>query len=578
MCYKCFEFEAEDTASLVKEFSSIQKVRYIRLKEVLQSHRPKGAFISENSIEGFFNEYRRACDFKEYPKCHYEISNLRKSLCNHCIAIKCGACKKTVDFCKTCKKNPDYEKHNRKSVGGKCYLFQEFQKVKVFELNADENVLDPQAFCEKCYYCDVLDVGEEKVDLKDIPLDGYPTKVVIYRKIYRKGHTGCSPCPKKRLPGLQSSCNSNYTCRLHKAVTSGVIKGGSRPDLSEWYDISYNTLSSMIRRQAKAVEKRRSELRLHTDTDSIRALMASGDIGDEPCELYFMAPFSGKSRNYELVGIYSSKEISYLKYALMGNGDYERPSSLTNSRVFSMAFDFACQHFGQHLFGPPAVFANLMVMADLFYCNPIDVMRESFWALHFRMLQALKNNEPVSVLLDILRSLMRLIPNADKYSTINDAVRLAYDQVLELEGIGGDLSFSGVGYFNEEETKSILGITHMISECSKGVNMTFDEIRDRLLFVNQAVVPYHYNRDTGELAPMFSEDGLIDTSRVSSLGIRCSCLEILVGTGLLMDDTDASICCKEYSFQGKTWKDLEYRETCTCRTCECQNLYEEGTD
>ena len=80
MCYKCFEFEAEDTASLVEELSSIQKARYIRLKEVLQSRRPKGAFISENSIEGFFNEYRRACDFKEYPNRHNCLGRCGKTL------------------------------------------------------------------------------------------------------------------------------------------------------------------------------------------------------------------------------------------------------------------------------------------------------------------------------------------------------------------------------------------------------------------------------------------------------------------------------------------------------------------
>ena len=143
-----------------------------------------------------------------------------------------------------------------------------------------------------------------------------------------------------------------------------------------------------------------------------------------------------------------------------------------------MAFDYACRN----LFGPPAVFASLAAMADLFYCNPVDGMRESFWVLYFRMMDALKKSEPIGVLLDILRSLRKLFYGDDAYLALYESAGELYNQVSALNDRGDDLSFLGLRSFDEDKKISAIGITDMISACSEETDMTFDEIRDRIFF------------------------------------------------------------------------------------------------
>ena len=579
MAYNCFEFDAEKTRLLVEEHQSIAVARKKRLTIAIDEwEKESGKSIpNESSIENFFNVYRTAYDFDEYPKEAPSPGNseLRKELCDHCQAIKCGACSKdkrsSTLSCETCKNNPDTWKNPPKQIGDRCFLNEEFQKVRLFEMKSRNDKFDPRDECHKCVSCTATDDGEEKIDLKDIPLDGYPTIVTVYRKIYKRNN---SPCPKICLPGLQNSSSCTYTIRLHKAV-SDISLGSARPKISEWFNISRNTLNSMITRQARVVEEKKAALRRSIRLNACRALFTIGHVKDETCIFYFVSPAtSSRLRDMELVGIYSERELDYLKSVLVDNGTGERPSSLTNTRVYSMAFDYACRN----LFGPPAVFASLTAMADLFYCNPVDGMRESFWVLYFRMMDALKKSEPIGVLLDILRSLRKLFYGDDAYLALYESARELYNQVSALNDRGDDLSFLGLRSFDEDKKISAIGITDMISACSEETDMTFDEIRDRILFFNQAVVPYRYNRSTGETAPMFSEDGLIKTSHITSLGIPCPCLERLAGSGLLMDDMEGSLCCKEYSFHGKTWIDLEESQGSACALCECQNLYEYEED
>lgn len=580
MDYNCYEFHAEETRPLVEVNQSIQVARQKRLKEILSKWEAESGqeFKNERSIEKFFEVYRTACDFDKYPKEDPGKSDLRKALCDRCQAIKCGACSKdkrsSTLSCKACRKNPDTWKKPPRRIGDRCFLTEEFQKVRIFELEAREDILDPRNECYKCYSCTATDVGEEWVKLQDIPLDGYPTKVFVHRKIYKKPNAENSLCPKIPLPGLQSSCNSTYTCRLHEAVTGIFLCSNCRSKISEWYNINRNTLASMIRRQAAGVEKQEAEIRSNMKMNGCRAYMTDGDIKGVSCHFtYLMNPSSSSThRGLYLIGIYSDAEINYLESALIKSKKCERPSSLTHSRVYSMAFDYACFH----AFGPPAVFAGLTAAADQFYCNPINVMYESFWALYFRMLRALEQKEPASVLLDILLSIMKLTNN-DAYMDLFELVKDVRERVELLKISGQGLSFS-VASFDEDARNSAIGMTEMFSECSKETEMTFDEIRDKLLFVNQAVVPYRYNRFGGEVHPMFSKDGLIDVTAISSLGVRCSCLERLVSTGLLTDDMEGSLCCKEYSFQGKTWEDIEYPQDCACALRDCQNLYEKDSD
>lgn len=570
MNYKCYEFPADETSELIKSKHSIQKVRTSCLKKFIEKYDLQNIATEEE----FFSEYQSACNIDVPPKSFPIVSSIREALCDKCYAIKCGDCQIPNcyfknDFCLTCSKNPESLENIQRSPGQKCFLHQEFKECKAFILHANEDVLSPADSCQRCYFCDIEETGTECVHLHDIPLAGYPTEVIIYRKTYANSHAKSYQCKRTPLPGLQSSYNSTYTCRLHRAVTTGTLKGCCRAELSEWYNINYRTLSSMIKLQAASVEGAKANVRCHTDPEKICSFKTYSYIADKPCVLYFLQPFpSDQESNIELVGIYSEDEIEYLVCRLMENEKCERPSSLTSSCVFSMAFDYACQQ----MFGPPEIFAYIMVIADLFYCNPIDGICESYWVLHYRMIEALKQNEPISVLLNILHSILKLLPISEKYLSIREIVDLLFNQLTKMENSNRNLSFDGANFFNESASRTAIRIADMISVSSKDIEMTVDEIRDRLLFFNQAVVPYRYNIDTGEISPMFSENGLIDTAHISSVGIRCSCLELLISSGLLMVDTPIWFSCKENRFHGKTGIDLENRQNSACEWCECQNL------
>ena len=166
MDYNCYEFHAEETRPLVEVNQSIQVARQKRLKEILSKWEAESGqeFKNERSIEKFFEVYRTACDFDKYPKEDPGKSDLRKALCDRCQAIKCGACSKdkrsSTLSCKACRKNPDTWKKPPRRIGDRCFLTEEFQKVRIFELEAREDILDPRNECYKCYSCTATDVGE----------------------------------------------------------------------------------------------------------------------------------------------------------------------------------------------------------------------------------------------------------------------------------------------------------------------------------------------------------------------------------------------------------------------------------
>lgn len=268
-------------------------------------------------------------------------------------------------------------------------------------------------------------------------------------------------------------------------------------------------------------------------------------IGNEPCFLYFAEPdiYDGV-REMQLVGIYSIAEIEYMLTMLMDRKVCRRSASLSSGCVFSMAFDYTCNHF----FGLPDILARTIVMADMFFCSPLAHMLESFRALHFRMVVALRNSEPLQILLDLIRSILKLLPDTEEYADLTGCARELHRRLEEMERTGRFHASSNFNVFDQAGQQAAKGISEMLSACSEESDFSFDEMRDRILFFNQAVVPYLFNREAGQVTPMLSDDGLIDAARVHLVGIRCSCLERLVGSGLLMSKTSAPLICKEYCF------------------------------
>ena len=132
--------------------------------------------VESLSSAAFFKAYEESCVVQEKTQSPFNLSQ-RMKLCEKCLAVYCGHCKKdgcyqSNDSCQNCSKYPEnFCDEASANVGQKCFFYEDYRKGIHITMDANEDLLDPRGICEQCLYCTAEEVGTERVNLQDLPLN-----------------------------------------------------------------------------------------------------------------------------------------------------------------------------------------------------------------------------------------------------------------------------------------------------------------------------------------------------------------------------------------------------------------------
>lgn len=544
--------------------------------------------VESLSSAAFFKAYEKSCVVQKKTQSPFALSQ-RKKFCEKCLAVYCGHCKKagcyqSNDSCQNCNKYPEnFCDEASVNVGQKCFFYEDYQKGIHIIMNANEDCLDPRGNCEQCLYCTAKEVGTESVVLQDLPLDGTPTEVTVIRKRYARKHNGSklNECPRSPLPGLQKTLNSRLTGRLYAACVTAALKGYSFLEISEWYNISDSYLRKIKKAQAERLEESKALLRQKLYMSQTRMDYSDADIDGHPYRVYFAVPgypdISQKrlaksnsinceeAQSLELIGIYNEEEQKYLHNLLTNTilnwhtSHLQRPD-ISASRVFSMAYDYAATQ-DSDVSSPAGIFALVVAMADSFLCTPLAQVAYEYSALHWQMTLLIQKGGLVRELLALAEAASNLIPDSLGDSALAAYTNRLISQLKDLLCKKEDQMLESLHecpqWIWPDERLQIIDVVDLISEYmqhsrdSNDLPLRFDEIREDILFFNQAVVPYKYDSSQNKLLPQLDQYGDINTSAIGSVGIRCSCLEHLLHLTLGSDGESVLSPCKSQLFDNQ---------------------------
>lgn len=548
----CFLYSGEEVQEILRKCHSIEEAKS-KIKE---------RFIKINHVVDAANE---KIFLEEYHECSVEDwtvwetgakSQRRKDYCKRCPNIDCEDCQekdrfRSNDSCHACLKSREgWDCGVKDTFGDKCFFCSEFQKVIHIEIQIDEWLFAAGVDCDYCGRCEAVAVGTEEVLLHDITLNGYPTEVVVNRPVYRRFAYG-RKCNKVMLPGIQKQANSRMTCRLVRACKTAALRGGGFPELAEWYGIKITYLNKMRSEQVGALARRKAELRKKVDAAAGLAESFSAVVQDQSCKLWFRAPdvWEAAYESLELIGIYKDEELYYLQNKLIDDYTCRWRPDISCDMVFSMAFDYAMTE--ESVAAPPMVFALVMAMADSFNCFPIKGNFYAYRLLHLRMVEILMKDGSLRELLELAESAQELMPNEMQEHGYFDYAGLLVDDLRE-RWLKRKNNWVRISHYRkrylplEKDLRSAAEETVInISRRTNREQVPFDELREKLLFFNQAVVPYERKENELSAAPAFLKNGDLDVSKINSVGIRCTCLNCLINSGLLECDSDRPIQCKE---------------------------------
>ena len=545
--------------------------------------------VESLSSAAFFKAYEESCVVQEKTQSPFNLSQ-RMKLCEKCLAVYCGHCKKdgcyqSNDSCQNCSKYPEnFCDEASANVGQKCFFYEDYRKGIHITMDANEDLLDPRGICEQCLYCTAEEVGTERVNLQDLPLNGRPTEVTVIRERYARKHSGSklNECPRSPLPGLQKTLNSRLTCRLYAACVVAALKGYSYLEISEWYNISGSYLRKIKKEQAERLEESKALLRQKLCMSQTRMDYSDVDIEGQPYRLYFAVPgypdiyqkrltnFNSfnceEAQHLELISIYNEEEQKYLHDLLTNTirswhtSHFPRRPDISTSRVFSMAYDYAATQ-DSDVSAPADIFALVVTMADSFLCAPLAQVAYEYSALHWQMTLLIQKGGLVGELLALAEAISNLIPDSLSDSALAAYTNCLISQLKDLLCKKGDQMLKSLlecpHWVWPGEYLDIIDAVNLISEYmqrsrdSNDLPIRFDEIREDILFFNQAVVPYKYDSSQNKLLPQLDQYGDIDTSAIDSVGIRCSCLEHLLHLMLGSDGEFVLSPCKSQLFDNQ---------------------------
>lgn len=590
--YRCHLYHFEDMDEYCQTYKDVQSARIARLKEYINRY----SLFTEHSKDAFLSYYEKACDVEGTAYYHAVCQPERKQLCKNCSAVMCGDCKRVATFygareaCDSCRKMKSNINRGLSSEDC-CFFASEFYKVNQFRLEAREIELSPQIppyECQQCHICtaEPSEVSEE-VKLCDIPLNGYPTKVIVTRRLYES--QAKFPCPKKPLPDVQNNVRSTMTPRLIKRILDGYTARCPITELSEWYDVRQNLIYKLKNEQSDLVAQAKGELRKSFDSTAQKIMLHSGTFCGKPAQYSFSIPMSCDAianGDLELIGIYSNKEWAYLTDGSFTDFIAVSEYDFNHAILFMAAFDFATLNW----MTLPYVFACILAMANTIKIVPgiSDSFYRTFPALFSEVLKLIKR--PATIDLSAVNSLINIalyilneVPSDADECAFTDYVRRLYHYLIDIRINLWSLPQKPWLFCNDdileqdstEEITLIQKIVHQAEQLQPHDDFDqlsdFDVLRNDILFFNPVVLPTVVRND-GEVAPMYFSFGDVDTTKIHSIGIRCECLlRLLDSMNAPSNESQYRVPCQKM-FLPKDGK------MCYCINCDkkCRERYDQN--
>lgn len=521
--YSCFLFPADRIREKYSKTANLKAIKDAAIEKTAER------FGCENikTDTRFLKEYSYVCETKGV--CSKKITvEWRKERCNVCDAIMCGDCKrvgkvKVLTACDYCQEYIKKEVNIRKikgNVGERCFLCSEFVEGRRFQLKTKDIVeLYPETECGRCVNCTAEESGYTTVQLNDIPINGHPTEIEIFRPQF-KSHYNKTECRVMALPGIQNRSISRMTCRLIKICSAAALRGHSFDELSEWCGISKQYLYKMKYEQAKKVAEAHTKNRKRLTPEDKVCYCQESACGKQ-YYISYCVPSSKPTEEAELIGIYSEEEREYLTKLMNNQTEGNRPS-ISNSVVQSMAFDMAASNGARK---SAYVFALAIAIVDAIMLVQNSNISFDYWQQSRPILDIAINGGSVSDILALARELISISvevkedddPLLKRMRELIEFLEIECAEVDVIEGVGNNCVETG----DSEKPQIIYTVRNMLTMDAE-MGRSVDEIRDSYLFFNQIAVPYR--EVEGRLDPVFCEDGSIDNSSIKSVGVKIKCL------------------------------------------------------
>lgn len=475
------------------------------------------------------------CDFFGYDEDHGRSFKLQE--------VEIESVPMRQKICDKCFSEPEYAFAWQKCPTG---VRKRFTNGLLFKV-APNNQLESCAECESTEF--VRSHGPVSFVLHDIMCDGKPTQIEIIRSVSvcENPKHGKKHLPWNGIEELQVDKNRHMTRRLlHALAYHSFSQYPTVRYISEGYAISKSLIEKEREKWARSVEREQAKAFLEKYVGKVpiqeRECIGTSKMFLKQTDYIAFATFESAGERSCipcLINIYREEDIQRLERIEGGDVDvYNLPSMAMDEVLlekFSLEYCCSKRKSGSLL----DFYILTLVLKYLRYCNflhgkSIDAIDFLLQELVLKSLELNQKTQVGQVLMPICGCLRALVV---KYLGGSIVEKCLLDLITDIETELTRLSKSGWYVDNAWFEESVMNFGGSSGDDAQGdfeelqylieqyVELTDDDWRDTLLFLNPLSLPYRYAENMDGLAvSRFNADASVKTQAVNKNGLPLKCL------------------------------------------------------
>lgn len=468
------------------------------------------------------------------------------------------------------------------SAPNPCPYQNYFTTMAVFEINEIyEEYTKPD--CDSCPHRSLCK-GEftksyskpRSITVHDIRMGDYPTEIVVKRFDYWAGQHDKMRCRVRALP-LQAFFRSELTVRLMQACIYQYNYVRKPSLLAEGYGISESAVKKICTDYVSLVKEKGNQLRYaEMDTYGYTRFLETS-IGGKSWHLSFYTPINSTSvSDSHLIGAYPQADMKLFEAMVSPCAEAKTCGEwpqIEKSEWIALAFDYAAAH-PELVAVPPAFLAHVMsIVASLKKKDPFELKSRVDQLLYETI-----NDGYLTSFISELYYLQLWAPFQEDALALFEILRHVDPDIEKKDDCM--LSQYFPRYLNTDHKAPNI---HMFSEYLfhhfESADCPQEEIRERLLFLNEAVMPLEFTKE-GYIFPPVDNNGDWDLSSIKIPGIRFPCLVHLLEHSLLSSEDCHEAFCKAHhsccspDFSSEECVAVLFGE----KTCPCDSIHHAKED